>query len=83
MITFIIFVVVIVFGFLFRKKIGTLLLLLVKRTKTPQIIEKQETNFSVLSPVGTVRTFNFSIQIEELGEGKIKVGFIKDKEKTI
>lgn len=46
-----------------------------------KITVKNLDNGSVFSPKGTVRTFILSIDIEEMGDGTVKITLAKDEKK--
>jgi hypothetical protein len=76
MTTLIIFVIVIAVGFVFRKKLESVFISLIKRRKGPTI-EHGLTTQTTFAPAGVVRTFVIALDIEEEGDGKVKISLAK------
>lgn len=78
--TIIILVVIGVFLFFSRNYITGLLIHLIKkyknRAKGDDVVKEQGVIFA---PQGTIRTFNVSIEIQEIGDGTAKISLTKLK----
>lgn len=61
---------------IFRKKIISK----IKDSKNKKTIREVEKDF-IYTPVASSRTFEFSIQIDELGSGQVKINIVKPTKK--
>lgn len=71
MTSLIILVIIVIAGYLFRKQLTDLILMLFKKKRINDDILKNDG--AVFSPAGTVRSFDFTLDIEEQGDGKVKI----------
>lgn len=74
MTSLIFFVIVIALGYFFREKLAFLILQFFK--KGPKRND-QNVSETVFSPAGTVRSFPIIIDLEEVGDGTVKISIKK------
>jgi len=77
MTTLIIFGIIILAGFLFRKQLTQAIITLIKKNKHSNTIEHTGKSSVVFSPAGTVRTFVIALDIEEQGDGTVNITLAK------
>ena len=75
MVTLIIFALIVLAGYLFRKSLTNFLITLFKRKQ--KTIEHTNEITSIFQPAGTVRTFFIGLDIEEDGNGSVKITLAK------
>ena len=76
MTSLIIFVIVIIIGFIFREQIARFIVSFFQKKKAPTL-EHGLGSSTVFAPAGTVRTFVIALDIEEQGNGSVKITLAK------
>ena len=77
--------VVLVILFFSRKLwAGTLVSMIKNRKKYHHVVDTNDmVNSVIFQPSGTIRTFSFSLDIEENGDGTVKIAIAKLKDKVV
>ena len=83
MINILIFIVIVAVVFFTRKIWSNAIVAMLKKRKNSLVVSNTQASGSVFSPSGTVRTFNISIDLQEMGDGTARITLAKLKDKEV